>query len=243
MGSAFQGPETCTYVEAARRLSVSRRTVFNYVKQGFIKKVQRDGETHLSREDVEQVALDQGTDAPAMNRKSFIQMAHRLQKLENEMVTVKHILEIRDSPLRFETDLEGSGLYRAAADALAAGNWGEQEVDLWSGLLERMDEVFFEHLQRATCESKCWVVFLKLCNALQEHALITANKTPSLDWQARVKRLDEGRKKIRGSIILFVEMGKGTTPLDLLSSVDDPKTGFLKRFSPLPTANPQPSVE
>lgn len=217
-----------TYAEAANRLGKSKRSIHNYVKRGYIKSQTKDGNTVLSRHDVEQLAIELGSDLPAMNRKTFFQLQSRLQKLEEEMKTVKHILEIRDEPLR-PSDVELQTLYGAAQSYLAAGKWEKDTIDSWAGLFERMDEGFLEKLIKTTQEPKAWVPIFDLC--LRMHDFAHSQTQESLEWQVRYQKLDEGRKKLRGTIIMWTEMGRGTTPYPLLSSLEDPKEGLLRKLA------------
>jgi hypothetical protein len=217
-----------TYDEAANRLGKSKRSIFNYVKKGYIKSLIREGRPVLNRDYVEQFSIEMGADLPAMNRMTFLQMAHRIEKLEHEMTTVKHILEIRDEPLR-PSDAEISGIYNAAQTYLAAGAWTDQHVDQWVGLFERMDEVFLEKLISATREPKAWVPIYELCIRMND--LAQKHGASSLTWQARAHRLGEGRKKLRGTIIMWTEMGRGTTSEVVLKGIDDLKESLLRKVA------------
>jgi hypothetical protein len=228
MGDHSMGSGFYTYAEAANRLGKSKRSIFNYVKRGYIKSSLREGQTVLNRDDVEQLSIELGSDLPAMNRMAFLQMANRLQKLEHEMNTVKHILEIRDEPLR-PSDAETSGIFNAAKTYLAAGVWTEEHVDQWVGLFERMDEMFLEKLISATREPKAWVPIYELCIRMCD--LAQKQGASSLPWQARAQRLGEGRRKLRGTIIMWTEMGRGTTSEVILSGIDDLKESLLRKVA------------
>lgn len=223
MGSAF-----LSFDEAANRLGRSKRSVHNYVKRGFIKRTFQDGVVVLRREDVEQLAIELGADLPAMNRQTFFKMQARLERVENEMRAVKHILEIRDEPLRPSAD-EVRGVYGAARAALGVGKWSTEEVGSWANLFDRMDEGFLEILIKATQEQKAWVPIFELCLSMQKEA--AKHFQSSLEWQARYKHLDEGRKKLRATIIVWTEMGRGTSPESLLTVLDDPKEGLIRKLS------------
>ncbi len=223
MGSGF-----LTYAEAANRLGRSKRSIHNYVKLGYLKSIVQAGSKVVFEEDVGQLAIETGVGQPAMNRKSFFQMQCRIQKLENEMTAVKHILEIRDEPLR-PPDAEIRTLHMASMAYLAVGKWDAVTIDSWAGLFERMDEGFLEKLVVVTQDSKAWVPIFDFCLKLME---FSNNQVPnSLEWQARFKKLDEGRKRLRGTIILWTEMGRGTASEAILSTLDSPKEGLLRRLS------------
>ena len=224
MGSGFY-----SFEEAANRLGRSKRSIHSYVKQGLLKRVVNNGLVLLRKEDVEQLAVELGSDAPAMNRHSFFQIQSRLAKLENEMVTIKHILEIRDEPLRPGAN-EAIGLYRAAADSLSRKKWVMDEVRLWADQFERMDEVAVETICKANQNPKAWVVFYDLLLEMQKYVAAQFSKKPDLEWQALEKKLDEGRKKLRPTIVILIEMNKGVSE-SFIGSLEDPKETLLRRLA------------
>lgn len=226
MGSGNLGSKACTFEWAANRLQRSKRQIHNYVRQGFIQRVTQDGKVLLRQEDVEQLAIDLGADAPALNRKTFFQLASKVKRLEDEMLAVKHILEIRDSPLRPSTN-EAIGLHAAAAESLGRRKWSPEEMELWAQQFERMDETTLDIFSAALSDPKPWLVFYELC--LEMMKALSANS----DMGSLVlhRRLDEGRKKIRATVVMWVEMGRGSVPDNLFRLVDSGKESILRKLA------------
>lgn len=121
-----------TFKEAANRLNRSTRTIHNYIKRGFLRRDTFNGDVVLNRADVDALAEDAGVDVPAMTRKSFIELQHRTRKLEDQMRTVLHILEIRDDRIHPSPE-QASAFFRAATEAMIRkGSWTVQEVEMWA---------------------------------------------------------------------------------------------------------------
>ena len=112
---------------------------------------------------------------------------------------------------------------------LGSTKWDAATVDSWAGLFDRMDEGFLEKLVAVTQEARAWVPIFELCLRMMEFS--HKQVLTSLEWQARFKKLDEGRKKLRATIIMWTEMGRGSTPGSLLASLDDPKEGLLRKLA------------
>jgi hypothetical protein len=218
-----------TFEEAANRLGRTKRSVHSYVKNGLLRKTTQDGEVLLHWDDVEQLALDLGADAPAMNRKSFIHLTARIQKLEMDMTVVRRMLEIQDNPYRPDA-AEAAGMHKAASAALVHKSWKTEELHAWASYFDRMDEVTFDIFQEVTHLQKPWEVFFRLCLAQMKFVSAQHLETPDLIWQALHKKLDEGRKKIRACALMWIEMGRGTIAPDLLKEVDSDKEDLLKRL-------------
>jgi hypothetical protein len=226
MGSGNNGARTCSFEFAANRLQRSKRTVHTYVNQGFIRRITENGKVVLLLEDVEQLAVELGTDTPALNRKTFFQLSSRVKKLEDEMNAVKHILEIRDAPLR-PSELEAKGLYAAAAESLGRRKWSIDEMRLWAEQFERMDEVTLDTFREALGEPKPWQLFYELCLEMMK----TLSSETSLECMALHRKLDEGRKKMRATIVMWIEMGRGSIPDNVFRLIDSGKESVLRKVS------------
>lgn len=215
-----------TFEQAATRLGRSKRSIHTYVKNGFIRREVQGGEVVLLAEDVEQVAVDSGKDMPAFNRKNFFHLMQRLKKLEEDMSVMRHMLDIRDNPLRFTKVTEAVGLQHAAIAALKANSWTTQEISLWADLFARFDEVTLTKLGEALVTTRPWDVFYKLC--LNMMSFVSLNKEPS--WQVAHKQLDEGRKRLRSNVLMWIEMGLGTVPDSVFREVNNDKEDLLRRL-------------
>ena len=227
MGSSFY-----SFNEAASRLKRSKRSLHNYIKKGLLRREFINGEAVLNREDVDQLAEDSGVDLPAMNRRSFLAMAARLKKVENQMITVMHILQLRDDRIH-PTPEQAEQFYRAAGDCLSrSSKWSKAEVDLWAKQIERMDETFLEVVCKVTHNSSAWTPFLRIATEMMQYAYDQNEKKVDIEWQALHKKLHEGRSTLRAAIVIWVEMDRGSSVGSVLDLVDDPKKALLKDLMP-----------
>jgi excisionase family DNA binding protein len=207
-----------TFAEATRKLGRSQRAVYRYVERGVIR-VQKIGKaSKLSKEDVDNLAIDISTRNPPVNRQAFVHMAARLQKLEQDMAVLRRMYGVVDSPLRPSQE-EAKALYLAATKALEAGKWRQDEIVSWADLYDRLDEVCLTSIGVAVGEDNPWGPFYKLCLAQLGAIRSTPDFSSSLDLQHLHQRLDAGRKVIRDTIVTWALMGKGGLPeviLDVL---------------------------
>lgn len=230
MGSGFY-----SFEEASKRLGRSTRSLHDYVKKGLIKKRIENGLPVLDREDVDLMAVDIGTDAPAVNRRTFLQMQTLLNKMSDEMRAVKHALGLRDAlPLRpNHTTCEGlisackSYLYIDKRDEF----WTAALVEQWVDLFERMDEETLNSFSKASNDPQAWVPFFKFCSEMADFCWEQDKRIPSLAWQARAGRLETARKHLRSVIVIWLEMGKGTIPSAILEALGSNKEAILGRIA------------
>ncbi len=235
MGSAFY-----TLEETANRLNRCKRSVWGYIKKGFLKKEVHAGNVVLLKEDVEQLAVSLGTDFPSLNRQTFFNLQSRLKKIEEEMITVKTILEIRDSPLRPDPKI-ARGIYEAIVHYTTVVNINgishssvptvtEETVDHWIDIYSRIDEKTLDLIVKATLVPDAWKSLLDWCTKLESYCLEQDLKKASLIWQARIQKLSHGRKKLRDAIIIWLESGKGTIP-SLIDSLDSNQDVLCRRLA------------
>jgi hypothetical protein len=223
------GSDFYTVDQAANRLGKSRRSVFNYMDKGFLSKKTEGGVKGVSKLDVEQLAVDLGSDAPAMNRANWFKMNARVNRMENELLVVKRILEIRDEPLRPNEDM-AKGLYKAATESLACGVWEPEEMELWAKQFEALDEVALKAISVAVQDHKAWQPFFRLCIDMMRLAWERHTAKPSLESQALHMKLDEGRKKMRGTILMWVMAGEGLLPEAFLATLESPQETVARRL-------------
>lgn len=225
MGSSFY-----TFQEAANRLGCSKRSIHNYVKKGYLRKVQHNDNIVLMRDDVEQLAVSTGVDMPAFNRKNFYMLLSRVQKLEEDMGLCRKILEIRDSPLRPSKE-EGIQLQAAASKALAVHHWTEPEIEMWASVFERFDEVSLQMLSEGLTQSHPYEVFFKLCIEQMKRVSTEPNFQTNLEAQLIHKRLDEGRKRMRATILMWLQIGHGVVPTAVVEKLESEKAALFKRVA------------
>lgn len=225
MGSLFY-----TFTEAANRLGCSKRTIYNYVKHGYIRKSVQDGQVVLYREEVEQLANETGVDLPAFNRKNFSILMRKVQKLEQDMALCRRILEIRDDPLRPTVD-EAKMLHAAASRALAVGSWKDEEIETWAGsVFDRLDEVSLDMLKETLSLEHPYEVFFKLCLAQMRAVSTREGFQNSLPHQILHKKLDEGRKKLRATLLMWHQVSKTPISDSVLQKFESEKGTLFKKL-------------
>lgn len=224
------GSDFLTFEEAASRLNRSKRSIHYYVNQGLLTKKLKAGKVVLPREEVEQLAVELGSDVPALNRKTFFQLMSRVRKLEEDVAVFKRMWDVQDKPLRPSNE-EAIGLHNAGTQALALKEWKTEEIEMWIGLFDRMDEVFFDTVAQATVLSKPWATFYNLCLNMLSYLSELDKKVPSLDTQLRQRKLEEGRKKMRGTILMWIEAGRGTVPDAVFRQLNNDQDDLLRRLT------------
>lgn len=225
MGSLFY-----TFEEAAARLSCSKRTIHNHVKHGYLRKTNQAGKVVLHKEDVEQYAIDKGTDLPALNRKNVAFLEARIQRLERDMAVCKLVLDIRDNPVRPSKE-DATALLREASKAIAANYWTEAELDMWATVFNGFDEVSLNLLQEHLALPRPYETFFKLCVAQMQNISIRPEFQTTLSLQLLHKKLDEGRKKMRETLLMWTSVTGGVVPEMVLETLESEKGALFKKLS------------
>lgn len=214
----------------ANRLSTTTRTIRNYVRDGLLKQYMQDNKPVYDREEVEQLAIDRGSDAPALTRKAVFALMNRVQKLEQDNEVIRRALDIQNSPLRPEP-AEALGLYRAASLSLGAGKWHLDEMKTWATLYDRMDEVGLKLIGDAAVLDKPWEVFFKLCLAQLAQLVATPGFKTTLDLQILHKHLEEGRKRLRSAVLIWVELHRAQDPvMQVVQTMESGAGALLRRL-------------
>lgn len=220
MGSAF-----VTYTWAANRLNKSRRMLHNYINDGLLTRYIDAGVPFLRKDEVEALKVELDSNRRTVTRKNVIMLEQRVKRLEEEIVALKHILEVRSEPLRPSVQM-AQALLAAAADALGNQKWSFEEIQLWATQLGAMDELTFDVFAKASPgDPKPWADFYRLCLAMLEYV----EKQDGLETQALWHKLDAARKRLRGNILAWVELGRGSVSETTFLLLDTPKERVLRR--------------
>lgn len=229
MGSGFYSIK-----EAALRLNKSERSVYGYIKNGFIKKTTVDGQARLDREDVDLLAVDLGSDAPALNRKTFFQMQSQLKKLQDQMGAVMHILEMRSVPPLRPDAPTSTGILHGVQHYMSLQNreehWTQAKIGEWASILERIDEQTLSAFVEVSNNPQAWVPVFKYCAEMADFCWEQDRKTPSLSWQALAGRMETVRKGLRASVVVWAEMNTGTLPSSLIEVLGSQKEALVARL-------------
>jgi hypothetical protein len=116
-------------------------------------------------------------------------------------------------------------VHAAACEALARGSWEVGEIHLWAQQFERMDEIALDAVRDAINEPKPWLVFYELCLAIMK----TVPPSAGIESAALHRKLDEGRKKMRATVVMWIEMGRGSVADNVFRLVDSGKESVLRR--------------
>lgn len=221
-----------TLQETQQRLHKARSSIFNYANKGFIKKYLVNDRVMFSKEEVDDLAQRMGSDAPAMTRAAWLEMQGRLRKLEEEMVTVKHILELRSEPPLRPGSEAGKAIYSAMQTYLASPSSISQQgsIENWANIFETTDEKTLDLLSEFVGDKAIWVTMFRTCTSLMEFSQSQNEASPSLSWQSLAQRLDHARQKLRSVSLSWLESGRGSIPADLLSFFDTKKEVLVHRL-------------
>lgn len=222
---------TFTFAEAAKLLKRSVRTIHTYVERGYIRREYEGDKVVLCRDDVEQLASEQGLNLPALNNKTLTDIQGRLRTLETQMAVVKKIygIDVRD-PLRPSPDL-ALGLQRAVECALKEKYFEPEEVNLWISQFLRMDEVTFELFRKAGVPADGWQAVFGLCMHLIEFTADPNKSRDSRAWSQYHLELAECLKHLRSIILVWIESGKGAATTALRRHLGGGKDDLVRRLT------------
>lgn len=225
MGSGF------SYDEAARRLGKSRRTIYNYVDSGFIRK-EYDSERRviLNRDDVEQLAVSLGVGQPAFNRKNFYMLSARVRSLEEKVSLLQRIYGIGEAALRPNPD-EARGLIAHAGMSITNETWAFEELEMWANVFERIDEETLDMMVNATARIDCWEVLMRLLKAQLSFLGQHPDFKIGLGVPALHQRLELARNRLRQTCVLWLEMNKGLEFKAVPDALNTPKDDILARLT------------
>lgn len=225
MGSSFY-----TFEEAAARLGCSKRTIHNHVKRGYLTKAVQDGRVVLRKEEVEQLAASTGADLPAMNRQSFFMLQTRVRRLEELVAVLQRALDIRDSPMRPSKE-DALRLHTSVIHALTKKNWTDEEMDRWSSIYDRIDEVTLDILSEALTSPTAYESILRLCLTQLRSVAMRPEFGTNLELQILHKKLDAGRKNLRDTALTWLTLNRGMVPNTVLERFEDDKGLLFQRLS------------
>jgi hypothetical protein len=217
-----------TITEVATRLGRHRRSIHNYLEKGFLRRVERNGKVLVPSEDVEQLAVELGTDFPALTRRTLFEMQAKIRKLEEGQRVFEKMWGIQEKPLRPSPN-EAAGLLKATTDYLSNTSWRFEELNSWALLFNRVDEETLDALAEHGMTTKPWEPLYDL--SLRMLAFIDKTKAETLELQALRATMESGRKKIREATLFWIERGRGTVPQQVFKLLDSPKEDLLRSLA------------
>jgi hypothetical protein len=216
--------------QAANRLGVTTRTLRNYQARGLVERIVRDDKPYYLRTTIDEMAEDMGVGGPTIDKKLIRRLVSRVRKLEEGMAVCKKAMGIQDNPLRFSEE-EAVMLHMAAEGALATGDWLIPEMQQWEKILSRMDEESFAAMGKALGHKAPWVVFWKLCLGMHAYAGAHPQFKTTLELQTVHRDLGQAKRFLRSALLLWIELGMGTTPRDVLEHLTSEKDRLMERLS------------
>lgn len=216
--------------EAANRLECSRRTIHNYMTRGYLTKSYRNGKVLLRSDEVEQLAISSGVGLPAMNRQSFFLLTSKVRRLEEIVGVLQRALDVRDSPLR-PNKADAQALYAAATSSLKRGSWVVEEMEKWSTVFDRFDEVTLDLLAEHVVSTTAYEPLFKLCLEQMRDLSTKKDFHTNLDLQLLHKKLDVGRKVMRDTILMWLNIRGGSLPEAVLGKLESDKGALFQRLA------------
>lgn len=221
-----------TFEEAASVLKCSKRTVHTYVKKGLLRKDLEAGEVVLRREDVEQLAEQNGSQLPALNNRTMLELLSRIKNLEMKVAVFQKMHGIEDRPPLRPSPEEAEKLVSNASWYLLKKEFTSAEVELWISLFMRMDEVTFHLMKKAGVRADFWKDFFELCLHLMDFVSDPKKCKDSRTWLQQHTELNECRKSLRSLILMWVELGPERATKGLHKYLGGGKEDLLLRLAP-----------
>ena len=198
--------EFYTLETAASRLNVSLRTIHNYLNKGMLSRVIREGRVTIPASDVEDLRSE--TSFPVMNKANWIDMNARLRRLEERMAAMTAIMGLHNEPLRPNKE-NALGLHVQAKKAATAGKWEEKEVDMWTDILGKIDEVTLTTIATASTDLQPWSTYFSLCQSLLDYCEAQYKKEKTLALERQIMKLEDCRKHLRSVAVVWIETNRG----------------------------------
>lgn len=221
------GREFYSIDEAANLLGRSKRSIHYYIKQGLLTKKMKDGKVCIPANDVEQLAIDIGANSAPINRRTLIELQYKIRKLEEAVSVFKRILDVRSMPL-IPSNEEAVSLFGASIVELTERNFSEESVQRWSHIYPRLDELSLSTICKAVGRNDAWEPIFRLCMSHLEWVSKQKDFKSNLKWQTLYENLQEGRKALKSTIVVWIELAKEST---FVSSIETTEEGVLKRLS------------
>lgn len=217
-----------TVAEAALILKKDERTIRDYVKKGYLRGERAGRSFSVNEEDVKSMAAS--GEVPEFNKTSFMALMARVRSLEEKMSVVQRAMEIRDDPIRPSPE-ECAGLVSQATKASDYTSWDRKEIQMWSHLFDRMDEVALDAIAKEALSARPWESFYSLCIKMMDYVSTMSKEDWDPEWALLHKQLDEGRKKLRGTILMWIEMTHGYAARSLISALSTDKEDLVRRLA------------
>jgi len=200
-----------TLQDAARFLSVTDRTVRNYIKKGLLSKEKKGRSVYLRPEEVQDLKEDMDSASPVVSRQELIRLRSKVRRLESHMEVVLRILDAKDAALGLSPSYS-SELYTFAVAHTKRGAWETTEIAPWVEIFDRLSEDDFVVMAGQTSDIHPWRTFLRLCTMMMGFVVTRPEYAASLELQGLHKILASSRRKLRISAFIYGELAGAVAP-------------------------------
>jgi excisionase family DNA binding protein len=195
MGSNFA---YVTIDKAAEHLSVTRRTIYKYIKRGFLRTKKEGKGSVVLKNDVRTLLdLRSKKDLPyPVNKKTLARMDARIQMLEKQVETMMRILDMRHEPLGLSVS-QLNGLYVMAHHHLK-NQWSPHEELIWVDTFIRIRFDDFEEMQKMVDDEHPWRPLYQLCKAMLQAPCDPDNKLQLNAGKSNLEKIAQVWTAMRG---------------------------------------------
>lgn len=225
------GRDFVTFVEAAELLNCTKRSVHNFVNRGQLRRHLEAGKVLLLRSEVESLAEERGTELPALNNRTLLEILSRLKNLELKVAVFQKMRGIDLPPPVRPTREEAFKLIEQVKYYLQRETFDSAEVDYWVALLSRLDEVSFDLIQRETGQDDFWQHFFNMCILLTDYVSDPKKARKAGNWVRHTLELHEVMKNLRALCLIWVEPGRGRATTALKRHLRTGKDDLVHRLT------------
>lgn len=219
---------TITIDEAANYLGVSTRTISTYISQGLLSFHKKTGSNKKFLDTEEVREMQEARAQSKFSIREVPKLRAKIKKLEMQMEFLFKILDGNKLHLGIDKTY-ASDLYNAAI-ATQTTVITTETMKLWSDVFLQMSEQDIGVMAEATVDTKAWVPLLRLCNDMIVKVVGNQSYHVSVELQTLHRELAEGRRRLRLSVLLYMEeRGYDTSVERLVNSTPESIEDTLRR--------------
>lgn len=195
---------TMSIAEAARVLGKTERTIRNYIKTAQVTSARRGRSRYLDPEEVRELAME--SDSARVTAAEMRALRATVRRLESHISVIQQMLDLKNEPLGM-TDEYAQSLLSAALEQYGRphGSYSIKELEAWADIFARIDETDLRSLCAAT-STTAWKTLLRLSSRMVSEVASRDDYKTSLDAQRVHRLLADGRRRLKISIFIYLEM-------------------------------------
>jgi hypothetical protein len=183
------GPGFMSRQAAAQQLGVTERTIFKYVRDGWLGRVVQGEEVGVSRRDVQSLTSESRQTPLQCNRRTVELLRSRVELMADRVRQAELLLDLQQ-PLGMNMVALTSLLLRAR-DCLRDG-WEAGAETMWAAVFLKLSSEDLDRVGRASKnrdDTYPWIPFFRLCLAMQKAARAPELLTLLRLGRANIERL------------------------------------------------------